>query len=194
MYEHDRWRTISSAVKKWASRDSAAVIEWTQAQEVARYQEAGLQAAGAAWAETDAAAAAEFALSAGAELQAIPELAETIGTNFLPQDPVAGLDWVDQLVPGVRAPNEAHLFRELFHQNRQLAVSEFNARIDRLSVPAVERFSGEYFMADVEAARRWIEGLPPGLAYDSACAGIELAAGESGDGTLSQLARELGAR
>ena len=192
--DRDRRRTVESIVKGWASRDPAAVIDWTRSQDSARYRELGLQAVGKTWAEDDPAAAAEFTVSSDARLLAIPDLAEAIGKNYLKQDVGAALDWVDQLSPGARAPTEAILFEELFHRDRQLALSHFNTRLQRLSPPAVERISAEYFKTDLASALRWIESLPQGLAFDSARAGVEIAATESGDAALAQIARNLAQR
>lgn len=188
---HERANAKSRIVREWAKQDVDAVIEWTREQSILDQKQAMGEIAGD-WATQDVEAAAEFYLSVGPESQSDRSAATQIASVWVETDPAAALDWVDQLPMGTRSPTETELFRTLFRRDRELAVAQLGARLRRLSPPTVERFSADYFKADLDAARAWLATVPDGLASESARRGIAVAADEKGgDKALLDLAREL---
>ena len=185
---------IQKIVKEWAKRDLDAAVAWAEAQPGRDGRLAGRLRIDSSLAEGDSKEAADVFLEGDAVEQSNIGMAKRIANQYILDDPVAALDWVDQLPGSVRARTESDMFTRLFHQDREVAVAEFDRRMERLSASTVGRFSAEFFKADVEAAKAWLETVPPGTPYKWAHNGIYTASREGGGEGLVELARQLSNR
>lgn len=178
-------RTLDAArevAERWGGTDPEAALAWALEQRDPGLRSRALGGALAAWADRDAASAAELAthFAPGDELR---DAVRAVGRRWAEQDLGAAIGWLDRLPPDLRAEGSREVLDHLAHEDPRIAAAYWEV----LASPGSD---GESPSTDAfidmagEIAARWSEFTPG----DAANWATNLPASEAGRRAVEEVA------
>ena len=183
--------TTARVLGDWAEDNLADAVEWTLAQPNADTQRIAFSALAEQWAEADVSSAAKFAVESDSLLVSSWGFLRTVGENYAKQDPIAALDWTEQLRGDLRSRAQTPILRKLLATDPKLAGAEVSKRLQRISAASLESFSYHFFKSDPDAAAAWMKTIYNGPALVEIRNGLRDIARERPSEKMQSLLKEL---